>query len=87
MKKVNLQKIVSVVRLLSCIGVIILGALYFFNIWSDAIYAYPPLMGISFACLAYNQWKSDRTIAWFSLVTAILICITCIAGLIMKTGG
>ena len=69
------QTAVRVVSVLVAASVVVLGALQVFDVWDGAISVVCPLLGISNLCQVYTYWEKSRKVAYFSLVTAILIFI------------
>ena len=74
MKDISLlHKIVTIVSIIASLSVIVLAVLQIFDIWTQAINIYVPLMGITMLCQAYNQWNVDRKVAYFSIGAAVFI--------------
>lgn len=72
-KKTLLSKILTIIGLIISLAIIILASLQIFNVWANAIYVYEPLMGILMLIQAIENWKENKSVAYFSLFTAIFI--------------
>ena len=69
------QKISAVVSIPICIAIVVLAILQIADVWKDAGDVYVPLLGALQICQAASFWKENRRLAYFSLVTGILILI------------
>ena len=67
------ERIIFIAGLLCSVAVLVLAVLQLCDVWSDAAYAYMPLMSITMLSQAYEHRKKNKGVAWFSLGTAIFI--------------
>ena len=78
------HKIVTVISVIVSLAVVVLAILQIFDIWTQAINVYVPLMGITLLCQTYIQWNTNRKAAYFSLGCAIVIFVCAIAILFIQ---
>lgn len=71
-----LSKIATICSIIVAAAVVILAILQIFDVWSSAAHLYIPMMGVNLLLQAYTQWKSNRSVAIFSLCAAgfIFVC-------------
>lgn len=79
-----LFKVITVTSMLASLAVVVLAVLQIFDIWSQAINVYMPLMGVTMLCQAYMQWNNSRKVAYFSIGTAVFIFICAIVVFFVK---
>ena len=79
-----LHKIIAVISIIASLAVVVLAILQIFDIWSQAIDVYMPLMGVTMLCQAYMQWNNSRKVAYFSIGTAAFIFICAIMVFFVK---
>lgn len=72
------HKIVTIISVTVSLAVIVLAILQIFDIWNQSINICIPLMGITMLCQAYNQWNTNRKIAYFSIGTVIFVFVCAI---------
>lgn len=69
----RLNKILFVLSLICCIGVVILAFIQFLGVWDKAIYIFEPLIGVILLIQTIQNWKLKKSTAIISLITAICI--------------
>ena len=69
------HKIVTILSVFTNLCVVVLSLLQLFDVWDQAINLCIPMMGGTLLCQAHNLWNRSRTVAYFSLGTAIIIFI------------
>lgn len=74
-QKLWYERIIFIAGLLSSVAVVVLAVLQLCNVWNDAAYAYIPLMSITMLSQAYENRNRSKSVAWFSLGTAVFIFI------------
>jgi len=79
-----IHKIVTVVSIIVALSVIVLAILQMFDIWTQAINLYIPLMGVNLLCQTYTQWNTSRKTAYFSLGCAVFVFACAIAVFFIK---
>ncbi len=79
-----LDKIITVISLLTSSSVLVLGVLQILNVWDKAINVAVPLMGVTMLCQAYTFWNKSRKVAYFSLAAAVFIFL-CAIGVFFVT--
>lgn len=67
------NKIASCVIIFCSVLIIVLAMLQLFGVWENAPYLYMPLMGINFLVQTFSYWKTNRRIAIFNLIVALII--------------
>lgn len=78
------HKAVTIVSILTSLSIIVLAVLQIFDIWTQAIYIYVPLMGITMLCQAYIQWNTSRKAAYLSIGTAVSLFVCAIVVLFIQ---
>ena len=78
------QKISSVLSIPICVAIVALAILQIVGVWENAGNVYVPLLGALQLCQAASFWKESRRLAYFSLVTGILILIASTIVLLLK---
>ncbi len=73
-----LDKIITVISLLTSSSVLVLGVLQILNVWDKAINVAVPLMGVTMLCQAYTMWNKSRKVAYISIGAAAFIFICAI---------
>lgn len=66
-------KILLVTGMITSISVIILAFLQLIGIWEDSIKVYGPLMAVTMIIQTVENWKSNRNVAYLSIIAAIVI--------------
>ena len=79
-----LHKVVTVISILASLSVVVLAVLQIFDIWSQAIKVFMPLMGVTMLCQSYMQWNNSHKVAYFSIGTAAFIFICAIVVFFVK---
>ena len=69
------QKIVLISGMIICAAITLLAILQISGIWRNAGYLYLPLLGINMLLQAFLQWKTNRSLAVFSLCTALFVIV------------
>lgn len=77
-KKTLPLKILTIIGVVISVTVIVLSFMQIFNVWDKAINIFEPLLGILMLIQAIENWKSNRSTAYFSLFVAIFIFIVAI---------
>lgn len=72
------MKILTIVGFIISIAIMILSFLQVFNVWDKAINIFEPLLGVLMLIQTVENWKKNRTTAYFSLFVAIFIFIVAI---------
>lgn len=70
-----LDRIVTLISIAASVTVLVLAILQIFEVWSQAVNLFIPLLGVVELCQAYMYWNTSRKIAYFSLGTAVFIFI------------
>lgn len=78
------QKIVAIISVIAGLSVLVLAMLQIFNVWSQAIHIFVPLMGVINFCLAYLQWNTNRKTAYVNICTAVFILVCAVVVLFIK---
>lgn len=68
-----LHKVVTIASIGISVSVVVLAVLQLLDVWDLAANVYVPLMGALMLCQAYTQWRSSRTVAYFSIGAAVFI--------------
>lgn len=71
-------KALTIIGAVISIAVIILSLMQIFNVWDEAINIFEPLLGALMIIQAIENWKTNRSTAYFSLFVAIFIFIVAI---------
>lgn len=71
--KTTLSKVLTIIGFIISIAIIILALLQIFDVWRNAIYVHEPLLGVLMLIQASENWKENKSVAYFSLFTAIFI--------------
>lgn len=79
-----LYKIITVFSVIVSLAVITLAILQIFDVWTQAINLYMPLMGVNLLCQTYTQWNTSRKTAYFSLGCAAFVFACAIAVFFIK---
>ena len=79
-----LHKVITVFSVIVSLTVITLAVLQIFDIWTQAINLYVPLMGVNLLCQTYIQWNTSRKSAYFSLGCAVFVFACAIAVFFIK---
>ena len=74
-KKAIPFKILTIFGLIISITIIILSILQIFNVWNKAINVFEPLLGVLMLIQTIENWKTNKSTAYFSLFVAIFIFI------------
>lgn len=77
-KKTTSSKILTILGLIISITIIVLALMQIFNICSKAINVFEPLLGVLMLIQAIENWKTNRSAAYFSLFVAIFMFIVSI---------
>lgn len=77
-KKTLPFKILTILGLIISITIIALAIMQIFNVWDKAINVFEPLLGILMIIQAIENWKTNRSTAYFSLFVAIFIFVVAI---------
>lgn len=77
-KKTLPFKILTILGLIISITIIALAFMQIFNVWDKAINVFEPLLGILMIIQAIENWKTNRSTAYFSLFVAIFIFVVAI---------
>lgn len=77
-KKTVPFKILTIVGLFISVTIIVLSFIQIFNVWDKAINVFEPLLGVLMIIQAIENWKANKSIAYFSLFVAIFIFIVAI---------
>lgn len=77
-KKALSLKVLTIIGAIISIAVIILSLMQIFNVWDKAINIFEPLLGALMIIQAIENWKTNRSTAYFSLFVAIFIFIVAI---------
>lgn len=77
-KKTVPFKILTIVGLIISVTIIVLSFIQIFNVWDKAINVFEPLLGVLMIIQAIENWKANKSIAYFSLFVAIFIFIVAI---------
>lgn len=77
-KKATFSKILTILGLIISITVIVLALMQIFNVWDKAINVFEPLLGVLMLIQAIENWKTNRSTAYFSLFVAIFMFIVSI---------
>ena len=77
-KKTAPFKILTIVGLIISVTIIVLSFIQIFNVWDKAINVFEPLLGVLMIIQAIENWKANKSIAYFSLFVAIFIFIVAI---------
>lgn len=77
-KKTLSLKVLTIIGAIISIAVIILSLMQIFNVWDKAINIFEPLLGALMIIQAIENWKTNRSTAYFSLFVAIFIFIVAI---------
>lgn len=77
-KKTIPFKILSIIGLIISITIIVLAILQIFNVWDKAINVFEPLLGVLMIIQAIENWKTNKSTAYFSLFVALFIFIVAI---------
>ncbi len=71
-------KILTMIGFIISITVIFLSLMQIFDIWDKAINVFEPLLGVLMLIQTIENWKTNRSTAYFSLFVAIFIFIVSI---------
>lgn len=77
-KKTLPFKTLTILGLIISITIIALVFMQIFNVWDKAINVFEPLLGILMIIQAIENWKTNRSTAYFSLFAAIFIFVVAI---------
>lgn len=77
-KKTITFKIITIFGLIISVTIIVLALMQIFNIWDKAINIFEPLLGVLMIIQAIENWKTNRSTAYFSLFVAIFMFIVAI---------
>ncbi|MGM9877889.1 MAG: hypothetical protein ACI33S_04485 [Bacilli bacterium] len=77
-KKTILFKILTIFGLIISVTIIVLALMQIFNIWDKAINIFEPLLGVLMIIQAIENWKTNRSTAYFSLFGTIFMFIVAI---------
>ena len=77
-KKTLPLKIMTIIGFIISITVIILSLIQIFDTWDKAINIFEPLLGVLMLIQTIENWKTNRSTAYFSLFVAIFIFIVAI---------
>lgn len=77
-KKTVPFKILTIVGLIISVTIIVLAFIQIFNVWDKAFNVFEPLLGVLMIIQAIENWKANKSIAYFSLFVAIFIFIVAI---------
>lgn len=77
-KKTIFSKILTILRLIISITIIFLALMQIFNVWDKAINVFEPLLGVLMLIQAIENWKTNRSTAYFLLFVAIFMFIVAI---------
>ena len=77
-KKTVPFKILTIVGLIISVTIIVLSFIQIFNVWDNAINVFEPLLGVLMIIQAIENWKANKSIAYFSLFVAVFIFIVAI---------
>lgn len=77
-KKTVPFKILTIFGLIISVTIVVLSFIQIFNVWDNAINVFEPLLGVLMIIQAIENWKSNKTIAYFSLFVAVFIFIVAI---------
>lgn len=77
-KKTLPFKTLTILGLIISITIIALAFMQIFNVWDKAINVFEPLLGILMIIQAIENWKTNRSTAYFSLFVAIFIFVVAI---------
>lgn len=77
-KKTISSKILTIFGLIISITIIVLALMQIFNVWDKAINVFEPLLGVLMLIQAIENWKTNRSTAYFSLFVAIFLFIVSI---------
>ena len=78
------HKIITVFSVIVSLAAATLAILQMFDIWTQAINLYIPLMGVNLLCQTYTQWNTSRKTAYFSLGCAVFVFACAIAVFFLK---
>ena len=78
------EKISSAVSIPICLAILVLAILQIVGTWEAAGDVYVPLLGALQLCQAVSFWKSNRRLAYFSLIIGILILAASVTVLLLK---
>lgn len=70
------MKILTIIGLIISIAIIVLALLQIFDIWDTSIKIFEPLTGVLMLIQSIENWKTERKLAIFSLITAIFLFAT-----------
>ena len=79
-----LHKVITVFSVIVSLAVVTLAVLQIFDIWTQAINLFIPLMGVNLLCQTYMQWNTSRKTAYFSLGCAVFVFACAIAVFFIK---
>lgn len=71
-------KILTLIGVIISITVVILAFMQIFNVWDKAINIFEPLLGVLMLIQTIENWKTNKSIAYFSLFVAIFIFVVAI---------
>lgn len=77
-KKTIPFKILTILGLIISVTIIVLSFIQIFNVWDKAINVFEPLLGVLMMIQAIENWKANKSKAYFSLFVAIFIFIVAI---------
>lgn len=77
-KKTISFKILTILGLIISITIIFLSLLQIFNAWDKAINVFEPLLGVLMLIQTIENWKTNKSIAYFSLFVAFFIFVVAI---------
>ncbi len=77
-KKTIPFKILTIFGLIISVTIVVLALMQIFNIWDNAINVFEPLLGVLMIIQAIENWKTNRSTAYFSLFVAIFIFLVAI---------
>ena len=67
------MKPLSVVQIILSVSIIVLAFLQLIGVWANAIYFYSPLAGVLMLIQAFQNWKTNKGVAYISSFAAIFI--------------
>lgn len=77
-KKTMPFKILTIFGLTISVTIFALALMQIFNIWDKAIHVFEPLLGVLMIIQAIENWKTNRSMAYFSLFVAIFMFVAAI---------
>lgn len=79
-----LNKITTVIVLISSTLIIVLALLQLLNVWQDAAFVYLPLTCVNMLALAVSNWKTSRSAAIVNLVATGIILVCFVAVVLLR---